>query len=281
MGTIELLFNLNVGRNGQDTSPTNPLSRAYDNLLAHGRHHRAHSLCFYNAPGRRSNRTADLRWLGVFGESLGDRVILFPGFSVPIDWLETTRPNEPSDRKAFYLDHFTAEPARQRWHFTEVGRSDHVAGGRMPTSDSGMLFWFGLSVHDEQALLPVQKSTVVRHNSPNADADRRIRILRELEESAISGYISSDIATRDSFRHSFLHFTFMVGRPSKKPYEGYERLVPAGSNYLKEPLPKIIPESNVILHRHALSNEWVVDISTVWLPGKLEVLIAFTSPASL
>jgi hypothetical protein len=281
MGAIQLQLNLNVGKEGTDSSATNPLSRAYDNLLTHGKAHLGHTLCYFNASGRDAQEVSDLRWLGVFVHSAGDRILLFPGFSIPVSWLEANLPSDSPRRRGFYLDHFTAEPARQRWHFTELGRADHVPAGRMPASDGGMLFWFGLSVEDEQSLLPVHKSTVVRHDCPDSDVQRRTGLLRELENSARSGYISSDLSTRSAFPHSFLHFTFMIGRKDALPYSGHERLVPAGSDYLKDPLPHQIPESNIVLHRHPLSRKWVIDISTVWLPGKLKVPIVFTSAATL
>lgn len=281
MGKIELSLELNVGKNGTDSSPTNPLSRAYDNLLKHGKPHRGHTLCYFKSAGREALEVGDLHWLGVFVHSEGGRVLLFPGFSIPVDWLETTRPSNSTERRSFYLDHFSAEPDRQKWHFTEVGGSDHVSAGSMPTSVDGMLFWFGLSVADHETLMPVHRTTVVRHDCPDSDAERRIDLVRQLEQSARSGYISSDLSTRSAFTHSFLHFTFMIGKSDTPPYKGYERLVPAGSKYLRDPLPEYIPESNIVLHRHPLSSDWVIDISTVWLPGSLEVPIVFTSPATL
>jgi hypothetical protein len=281
MEIIRLELTLSMGEDKLDDDPRNPISRAYSALLAQGRAHKAHTLCFLN-PGNSSNAPLDNpRWLGVFVHSAGDRILFFPALSAPIDWLETRSRGTSAAKRSIALDHISAEPDRLRWHFTGVGSEDHISGGRTPSDGRGSYYWFGLSIQSENSLMPTRRHTIITHESPAADIERRFTELRSLEDSASYAYVGSDTGHVAPFQPNFLHFCFLFSERSAPNYSGPEWLAPAGSPYISPPLPAEVPDTRIRLHRIPLSADWDVQIATILLPGTINVPATFTGPGSL
>jgi hypothetical protein len=281
MDTIALELSMSVGDNGLDSNPNNPLSRAFSALLAEGLPHQAHTLCFLNPGNAPDSPITQPRWLGVFVHTAGGRILFFPGLNTPIDWLETARDNLAPNRRSLSLDHISAEPARQRWHFTGLGSDQHVAGGRTPEAADGSFFWFGLSLQSHDGLMLAHKRTLVVHRAPPSDVPRRLEEFRQLQGSATYARVNSDMGTTFPFSPSFLHICFLFSSPTAPNYTGPEWLPPAGSPYLTPPLPPEVAEARIRLHRIPLSDEWDIQIHTMLLPGTITVPAAFTSPGSL
>ena len=145
MHTIQFEFPLSFGIDGVDTSETTPLSRALSALLASGKDHKAQTFCYLNSPDI-SNPSTQPKWLGVFIHSSGDRILFFPGLNIPIDWIEMVKDGAKPISRSFKLDHFSAEPKRQKWHITSPGSNDHFPGGRTRQADEGSHYWLGLSL---------------------------------------------------------------------------------------------------------------------------------------
>src|SRR3990172_594917 len=232
MDTIELTLSLSHGASGVDNDPNNPLSRAFGALLADGRSHLAHTLCLYDAAGSGSILKHDLRWLGVFVLSAGDRILLFPGLTVPIDWIDTSRRGAAPVRTDLKLHHLSAEPKTQRWHLTSPGSEDHLAGGRLRPAAADLFFWTGLSVQGDEPFPSARKRTIISHLSPSSDVARRIGELRRLESTAQYSRVSSHVQSRRLFTSSFLHLCILVGRPSAEQYRRPEWLLPPRSPFL-------------------------------------------------
>lgn len=254
MGTIKSKLSLSVGIKGTDTDPFNPLSRGLSALLAEGRPHKAHTLCFLNPSGTQAPGK-DFRWLGVFIQSDGERIVFFPGLMVPIDWIEKGERGVTSEKQTFKLDHISIEPARQRWHFTTSGSREHMPGGRTPETGQGTYFWLGLSVQSEKTFALAYRNTFVIHESPDSDAERRIRLLGDLNRFRTNGYINCDPKPGSDFGPSFLHMCFVFGLRSAPNYQGPDWLLPDGSPYLEIPLPADMPGVRVRLNRMPLVEE--------------------------
>jgi hypothetical protein len=281
MQTIRLELSLSVGENQVDDNPRNPVSRAFAALLGGGRPHDSQTLCFLNTSHDMHSEHSKPRWLGVFIQSTGRRILFFPGLISPIDWVEKSRKGSPPIRTSIQLDHISAEPARQRWHFTGIGSGTHLAGGRTPSNGNGSRFWFGLSIKSEESLMAVQKQTIVTHLSPPSDSDRRLAELKRLESQVTYAYVNSDTSEKGPFQPSFLHLCFVLSERSAPDFRGPEFLAPEGSPDLTPPLPNVVPDTRVRLHRIPLSKDWDIQISTVILPGSLRVPAIFTGPETL
>lgn len=281
MSIISLQVDLPNGKDGFDRNPKNPLSRAYAALLEKGRPHLSHTLCYLNSEDDSNSAPTDLRWFGVFLHSAGERILFFPGLAVPIDWVETAHGSASPTRHSLQLDHISAEPIRQRWHFTGIDSVTHVAAGRTPEHPgSGSYFWFGISLSNAQSFLPVYKHTLVVHTAPQADLARRRNELSRLQSSASYARVNCDTQLRLAPEESFLHIGVLFTKKSRPVYRGMEWLVPDGSPYVSPPLPQEVPQA-VRNHQIPLSTEWDVSVGTIVLPGKLSVAAAFTGAETL
>lgn len=283
MSTISLQVDLSQGIDGFDRDPKNPLSRAYGALLGKGRTHLSHTLCYLNSDDDRNSPPTDLRWLGVFLHSAGDRILFFPGLAVPIDWVETARGSAAATRHSLQLDHIAAEPARQRWHFTGIDSAIHVAAGRTPEHlDSGSYFWFGISLPGAESFRPAYKQTLIEYSAPQVDLARRSKELARLQSAAAFASVNCDTPLRLSSEESvFLHIGVLFTKKNGPVYRGMEWLAPGGSPYVSPPLPQEVPETRIRYHRIHLSTEWDISIGTIVLPGKLSVAAAFTGAETL
>lgn len=281
MGNILLHVNLECGREGLDLNSKNPLCLAYAPLLGKGRSHFSHTLCFINFDDDLNSLPTNLRWFGVFLHTTGNRILFFPGLVGPIDWVETSV-SSTSSRYSLQLDHITAEPIRQRWHFTGTNSAIHLAGGRMPKHHgSESYFWFGISMSNDQSLFPVYKHTLISHPAPEADLIRRKKELDRLQSMAKFARVNCDTQSHLLQAETFLHVGVLLTKKDNPVYRDEEWLVPFNSPYVSPPLPHVLPQSRLRYHRIPLSDEWDISIGTTVLPGKLTVAAAFTGAGTL
>lgn len=278
---VDLSFNLNTGQSGVDNDPFNPLSRGLRVPMEEGRPHKSHALCFYFGEEKRLMANPFLRWLGVLVLSVGDRVIFFPGLSQAPNWIETTSYGHTSPRQSFDLDHISLEPERERWHFTAPGSADHRAGGRAQALGQGRLSWFGLSIQSEDVLRSVLSTTVARFPAPPSDVQRRVDHLTRAQSDAPHNSIGLLDGSKARFEQGFPHFCFTALPNSAPKYEGPNWLIPAGSPSLLDPFPTRIPDFQVRLQRIELPGPFDIQISSMWLPGRLGVPGLWTTHHSL
>lgn len=281
MDYLSFTWELNIGEQGVDADPSNPLSRAFRRPLEQGAPYEGHALCFYFGEEQDLHTRRGVRWLGVFLLSIDGRVIFFPGLSIPIDWIDTTTTGRTDPRHPFDLDHVSLESRRQRWHFTAPQSRDHYAAGRTPDVGDGRLLWFGLSLSGEDVLREVRRSTEVLYPSPPSDTMRRLELLRDAEQAASSHSIGLMDGSRARFSPGFLHLTFLVGPRDAPNYNGPNFLFPYGSLNLEQPLPPRIPNLQVRLHRIALASTYDIQIACMWLPGRNTVPAVWTTHSSL
>jgi len=285
MDELEFTWRINKGTEGIDTSPFNPLSRAFRTTLAEGRPYISHSICLYSGERNKPNHIDPIRWLGIIVLSAGDRIIFFPGLSAQHDWIQTTQRGKAQHKKSFAIDHVSLDPSRQQWHFTTAGSTSHHEGGRTPADKDGLLHWFGMSISSEDVLRQLYKQTVVRFPIPPSDAMRRVSRIKNADEQGSFNAIGLSAGAKERFPEGFLHFCFTAGpfgcynyQPSFFPTNW---LVPTGSKSAIVDLSAGISDLQVQLHRISISKLYDVQIGAMWLPGTLAVPAIYTSPAHL
>ena len=182
----------------------------------------------------------------------------------------------------FNLDHISLETFRQRWHFTGTNSNNRKSGGRVRDDlGKGKLSWFGLSVASENILRQVFSNTVAIFPSPSSDVNRRIKYLKDKQDKAPHNYVFLMNRSRDRFEKGFFHFCFTAVPHKESNYEGPDWLIPYGSQYLSQSLPKSIPNLQKALHRIPLFGLYDIQISCMWLPGELPVTYVWTTYKSL
>src|SRR5262245_36152681 len=108
---------MDVGEDGEDTDPANPLCRSLDRLVRTGQPSKKIALCFCNLPYK-PTEPARLRWLGAFVFSAGEQIIFFPGYAVIPDTVVGVHgPTKRWDSQAT-VDHLSLAKNRQSWHAT-------------------------------------------------------------------------------------------------------------------------------------------------------------------
>jgi len=274
---IEIRFKLNVGQDGIDNYPLNPLFRAFQVLMKDGRPHQGHALCFYSGEERDLQNVSSFRWIGIFVLSADKRIIFFPGFSQALTWIKTTINRKTFARMSFNLDHISLEPIRQSWHFTTANSTNHKSGGQAGDLGQGRLSWFGLSVVTENILRQVFSTTVAIFPSPPSDSNRRINHLINKQNKAPHHYIYLMNGSKNRFKKGFLHFNFTAIPHKASNYKGPVWLIPDGSPSLSQPFPKFIPNFQKALHRIPFFGGYDIQISCMWLPGELSVPCVWTT----
>ena len=260
-----------------DDDPSNLLSRALQVPMKDGRPNQGYALCFYSGEERDLKKTSSLRWLGIFVLSADKRIILFPGFSQALTWIQTTTNKRTPLKKSINLDHITLEPNQKSWHFTNTNSTKHINGGQTQDLDQGRLSWVGLSVASENILRQVLSTTVAIFPSPPTDVNRRITFLKDEQGKAPHNYIFLMNGSKDRFKKGFLHFCFTLIPHKQSNYKGPVWLIPDGSPSLSQPFPKLIPNFQKAIHRIPFFGGYDIQISCMWLPGELSVPCVLTT----
>jgi hypothetical protein len=274
MEILELTFNIENGKSGNDDSADNPLARATDCLFRQGRPFYRLSKCFFRGPDQ------ILRWLGIFVHSDGDRIIFFPGFAEP--QMHVTGYNDQSLRwnRPFKIDHLSLESDRLSWHFTTPQSTDHL--GKMYTRHLGcdVMHWFSMSVNTQDELRIVRENTIVSAATPSGDIGRRVDVFRRAREDALFQLVTLNTQHPNPEKPNFLHFSVTVG-PSGFDSPGIEIFgLPHGSPLFK-PMPhEMLANVPIRVHRIALSNAIDVEILATALPGELHTGIVFSGSQS-
>ena len=277
MHTIRLARHIDLGTNGVDSDPNNPLSRSLRRLMLDGQPFSEISYCYFAHEDAMSSSMAGLRWVGVLVRSAGERIIFFPGFSITPTWIRTAQGKSPLMHRDFDLDHISLEKGSRRWHFTNPGSKRHYAGGFTTQLGSGQYLWFGMSVAEETILREVRKETIVVAQMPLSDSDRRVRSFVEANDRAAQHIILLSKDARQFSHKGFLHFAFVACPKGAPYYHGGNLGLPFGSPFLGESLPESLRQLPIRTHAVSLGTKVDIQITSMWLPGSLKTPVAFTT----
>jgi hypothetical protein len=269
----EFTWTMDIGEDGVDDDPINPLSRSLDCLLRTGQPLQKMALCFCSLPGKPSE-PARLRWLGAFVFSAGERVIFFPGYAVMPDTLLGVRDQAKMWDSQVGVDHLSLEKDRASWHATTPMSKRHFGGPTTLDLAGGKALWFGMSVADGSALRPAKKRTLVQASVPPSDSRRRADVFREAREAMNFPIVTPKDAP------GFFHFSFIVGPVGFPTYVGCEHGFPRGSPFLVTPLPDYMPGVAASMYCCRLEPCCDLQVTVMRLPGTLTVPMTITSPGT-
>lgn len=275
---VDLTWTMDIGEDGVDDEPINPLSRSLDRLLRTGQPLRKSALCFCSLPDRLTEQ-GRLRWLGAFVFSAGDRVIFFPGYAVTPDRVVGMRgPTKIWDHQVA-VDHVSLEKNRESWHATTPMLKEHFDGPTTLDLGQGRALWFGMSVANGNALRLVKKRTHAQAIVPPSDTQRRTDVFRAAREAAIFPIVTPNQATTVD-GPGFYHFSFIIGPVGFPPYTGCEHGFPRGSPFLASPLPDYMPGVAASTYSCSLAPFCDLQVTVMRLPGTLTVPLTLTSPGA-
>lgn len=277
MDLLKLNFQIEQGSEGVDDDPLNPLSRALNRLLADGQPLSNLSICLYGDMASASNRIPNLRWLGAFVFSAGNRVIFFPGFNFPAKSLSSFRGQSHQGDHMFETDHLSLENGFQTWHITSPESSRHMDGGQTIPLGENRFLWLGMSVASDTALRELKRETIIQAQAPSSDIKRRLQVFIQSRCGAEFPCVSLPPGAQASPNENFLYFAFIVGPKGFEPYTGGNLPLPVGSTLLSGPLPEEINQLPLRSHRFSLGPETDIQIVSTCLPGKLKQLVTFTT----
>ena len=281
MQTIEFSWESDLGRTGSDDDPNNPISRAFNRMLLHGKPDDAFTFCFYGGEESELARIYPLRWFGVFVLTSVGKVLIFPGFDVIPIGISVNRGISQESRSLFVLDHLTLEMDRQRLHATTPESEDHINLGRTPNLGNDRLLWLGMSIAEDTLLRILSKDTYVIAPTPSSDSFRRFEILRVLGRDASHNIIHLIDGSRNLFEQGFLHFRFIVGPYNAPTYPGENLLHPIDSRFWSGPSSTELTNLPIRTHDVNLGESITIQVTTSWLPGSLSVPVVLTIELSL
>jgi len=270
---IQLSWEMDGGVPGCDTDSNSPLARAVSQLFKEGKPFSNLCMCFFK------DTSATLRWLGVFVQSAGDKVIYFPGFIKDFDQIQGFQGKNLQWNKSFAFDHISLEKDRSKWHLTSSEYEEHLGSPRTLMLDKNRVLWLGISVADADVLRIVKQETKIVSDSPPGDSNRRLETFRKAREGAKFAIVSLNDEHLTPFEEGFLHFGIIVGPKGFENYSGGEFGFPYGSPCLVKPLPEEFSKLPIRSHRLELSNNTDIQITVCYLPGRLKLPVAITSPS--
>ena len=264
---------MDYGEPSCDTSTSNPIARAISQLFKEGKPFSNLCMCLFK------DTSAKLRWLGVFVQSAGNRVIYFPGFINDFDQIQGFQGKSLQWHQAFDFDHISLEQDRSKWHVTSRYFKGHLGSPKTLSLDKNRVLWLGISVADAHVMRLVKQETKIVVDSPPSDSRRRYEVFHKAREGAKFPIVSLNEEHRIPFDEWFLHFGLIVGPKGFEPYLAGELGFPHGSPYLVQPLPKKLTGLPIRSHRLELSDNTDIQIIVCCLPGRLKGPVAITGPS--
>lgn len=273
MDKIQLTWKMHYGDPGCDASTSNPLARAVNQLFKEGKPFSNLCMCFFK------DTSARLRWLGVFVQSAGNRIIYFPGFVNDFDQIQGFQGKSLQWQQSFDFDHISLEKDRSKWHITSRYSTAHLGSPRTLPLDKDRVLWFGMSMTDAHVMRIVKRETKIVVDSPPSDSQRRREVFHKAREGAKFPIVSLNEKHPIIFNEWFLHFGLIVGPKGFEYYLGGELGFPHGSPYLVTPLPEKLTSLPLRSHRLELSNNTDIQIIVSCMPGRLKMPVAITGPS--
>lgn len=267
---FELTYQSDLGTDGTDADPSNPLWRALSGLFVEN------SLLPTVCPAFFSDRDdRPTRWLGVFVLSAGERLLFFPGLAPDIIRVRGVQGTEVKFDTPFKVDHVTLEKDRDSWHVTSP-RSKKHQGGPVPTDlGEGRVLWFGFSLQSPAVLRELKRDTVAAFPTPLKSAGWK----RDQLVAAREGKEFPLVVMPEPQPHAdtFPLVSVIVGPRDFPSYRGDLLGWPYGSQFVVGE-----PSGNVRFHvreqRIHLDDATDIQFRTVWAPGCLRIPVVLTSP---
>jgi hypothetical protein len=172
MNILEIRYSVPIGSKHIDNDSSNPLRRSFDKLLLDGQPLKSAALCFFD-PCNESAFGDQIKWLGVFIHTIGDRILFFPGYASLAETCTASRGRVIGTTHNFPIDHVTLDRNRTDIHVTSPGSFAHLRGGITKDLGQGRISWFGMSVKEWSGLRPLAKKTTIVCSAPGSDALRR------------------------------------------------------------------------------------------------------------
>ena len=171
--------------------------------------------------------------LGSLVETVGDRILFFPGFvgrHLEHHFNRRSRRPHPVDAT---VDHLTFEIARRRGHYTRVlpsGRRRIVPGIPQRRREVGpnIVGWFGITARSFDALEPLPRRLWIAGECPASDRARRIRLLQ-----GVSGAIVLPVPWPPA--GSFVQVNFFVDLEPTRALGKVTTFIPIGPPELRQP----------------------------------------------
>ncbi len=252
--TIEMTWKVEVGEPGVDDDPLNPLWRASEHLLSQGAPQERLVMAFVTDQGSKTT----LRWLGVFAQTTGDRIVFFHGLNFAPEWVNINRGSGGTEKKYIDIDHISLERDWSRWHFTSRGSEIHVGSATTRDLGKGWCFWFGLSIPSLESLRVVKKHTKVVGTSPGSDAKRRIDSFIDSRTGAQFPVISMPTPVPES--ESFPYFEIVVGSTGSETYKG-PYVGPVADKVKETEIP-------VMIHPFSIGSYAEAEVVAMWGEGR-------------
>ena len=248
-----------------DSSPENPLSRAIDCLLQHGKPFNRLNKCFF------LDQSGTLRWLGIFIHSRGDRILFFPGITEYKNHVVAYNGDSLRWDQSFKIDHISLEPDWESWHFTEPASAQHLGKMYAHKLSQDVRHWFSMSVRANEDLRITRRETRVlsRSSIHSGDIDRRIKELGKSREDAEFPIISLNEQSQLD-QPNFVHFSVVIGPPNFTSPGQHIFGLPYGSPFVDA--SSGTPTENIPCraHRCKLSDTAELEIISAVLPGTLK-----------
>lgn len=268
--TLEVTFEQELGVPGTDDDPATPFARAVRRLLHDGRPlARLGKTFFSTRPPDSDLHEGDLRWLGVFIVSDGDRLIFFPGTAEPLTASRSYRGDRIDWEGDFPLDHLSLDPGRGSWHVTTAGSMEHLAAARTLDLGGGRVLWCSLQFHSASVLPPVRRVTTVRAPVPPSDARRRKDVLVASRDDVSFPIVSAPRHPDVALAGGVLHVAIVVGPPGFEPYQGPHLGWPLDSPFMVKSVPPDMRGQPIRTHRLSLRPEADIEITACWIRGEL------------
>lgn len=272
---IQLIWKMDYGAPGCDVSTSNPLARAISQLFKEGKPFSNLCMCFFK------DTSATLRWLGVFVQSAGNKVIYFPSFINDFDQIQGFQGKSLQWHQSFDFDHITLDKDRSKWHVTSKHSKGHLGSPRTLPLGKNRVLWLGISVADTHVMRIVKQETKIVFDSPPSDSQRRREVFHKSRERAKFPIVSLNEEHPISFNKWFLHVGLIVGPKGFEDYLGGELGFPHRSPYLVTPLPEELTALPLRSHRLELSDNTDIQIIVCCLPGRLKMPVTITGPSKL
>ncbi len=270
MDELHLVWKMEYGLDGEDSSPDNSLARAVRQLFEEGKPFDRLNMCLFLGEDN------ILRWLGIFVKTAGNKIVFFPGFQDNYANIQAYHGTEKRWEQPFQFDHLSLEKCRSKWHITTTRSKDHLGSPNTLDLGSSRVLWFGMSVAHESVFKIVYKNTLIVSNSPSSDIERRRDVFLSARENAQFPIVMLNKESNKHMESQFIHFGAIVGPVGFGNYMNGELGFPVNSPYLEKPLPKLLLGVPTRVHRLNLSNDVDIQITSCILPGKLNASVCFT-----
>jgi len=270
---IQIIWKIGYGAPGCDTDARTPLTRAIRQLFKEGKPFFNLCMCFFK------DTSATLRWLGVFVQSAGNKVIYFPGFINDFDQIQGFKGKSLQWSQLFAFDHISLEEDRSKWHVTSRHSEKHLGNPKTFPLGKNRVLWLGLSIADAHVMRLVKQETKIVVDSPPSDSRRRYEIFHKAREGAKFPIVSLNEERPVPFNEWFLHLSLIVGPKGFEPYLGGELGFPRGSPFLVKPLPEKLNALHLRSHILELSDNTDIQITACNLPGRLKAPVVITGPS--